>query len=197
MTKKRTCNLRPLHPNTRAALIGKWRVNFTDAGGVSATVEAMENPEGMGASYLARDIEPALVELVIRIRSCRGVDSLKELFAESQAELGRVAGIAVAVDDDAFPEQLAFAMKYARDPSTHRRRAILKAHGYLTSKVTITDHKTGIAKRFENPGIEEIHALAEEIHCAPIASKTLDDDLKEMRLDGFRKRPRGRPGNAG
>jgi hypothetical protein len=197
MTKKRTRNLRPLHPATRAALTGEWRVNITDTGEFSATVEAMENPKGKGASYLARDIEPALVELVIRIRSCRGVDSLVELYAESQAKLGRVAGIAVAVDDDAFPEQLAYAMTYARDPASHRRRAILKAHGYLTSGFTSTDHKTGITRRFENPGIEEIHALAEEIHGESIPPKTFGDDLKEMRLDGFRKRPRGRPGNAG
>jgi hypothetical protein len=197
MKKTRTENLPPLHPNTLAALAGAWRVEIADDGTVAATVEPLQGQQSFNAAYQARNVHPRLVKLVASIRGCRGVDALRDLYQESLAKLEQVTGIAVAVDDDAFPEHLAFAMKYVRDPATPRRQAVFRAWKYLTSGCTMHDQKTGITKTFTNPSIEEIHALAEDIHGETIAPRTLDDDLEEMRLTGFKKRPRGRPGKSG
>ena len=197
MKKTRTQKLPPLHPNTLAALAGGWRAEIADDGAVSATVEPLQGQQSFNAAYQARNVHPRLVELVASIRGCRGVEALRGLYQESLAKLEQVTGIAVAVDDDAFPEHLAFAMKYVRDPATPRRQAVFKAWKYLTSGVAITDHKTGSTTVMTNPRIEQIHALAVELFGSDIPSRTLDDDLVEMGAKGFVKRPRGKPRKAG
>jgi hypothetical protein len=49
----------------------------------------------------------------------------------------------------------------------------------------------------ENPSKEELHSLAQSFFGAEIKMRTLDDDLAEMELEGFQKRPRGKPRKAG
>jgi hypothetical protein len=197
MKKTRTENLPPLHPNTLASLAGAWRVEIADDGTVAATVEPLQGQQSFNAAYQARNVHPRLVELVASIRGCRGVDALRDLYQESLAKLEQVTGIAVAVDDEAFPEHLAFAMKYSRDPATARRQAVFRAWKYLTSGVAMTDHKTGIMTVMTNPSVEQIHALAVELFGSDIPPRTLDDDLVEMNAKGFVKRPRGKPRKAG
>ncbi len=193
MKKTRTENLPPLHPNTLASLAGAWRVEIADDGTVAATVEPLQGQQSFNAAYQARNVHPRLVELVASIRGCRGVDALRDLYQESLAKLEQVTGIAVAVDDDAFPEHLAFAMKYVRDPATARRQAVFRAWKHLTSGCTIHDHKTGITTKLTMPGIEQIHALAVQFFGSDIPPRTLDDDLVEMGATDFVKRPRGKP----
>ncbi len=198
MKKTRTENLPPLHPNTLAALAVGFCVEIAEDGTTAFTVEPLQEQGAVNAAYQARNVHPRLVELVTRIRSCRGEESLRDLYQESLAKLEQVAGIAVAVDDAAFPEHLAFAMKYARDPeAVPRRQAVFRAWKHLTSGCTIHDHKSGITTVMKNPGIEQIHALAVELFGGDIPSRTLDDDLYEMGASGFVRRPRGRPGKAG
>ena len=189
----RTQNLPSLHPNTAAALVGSFRMNFAADCTVSSTVDAID----LSAVYQARNVTMELVELVCTIRHSKGVDALREIYGESIAKLEQVAGIAVAVDDVGFPAQLAFAMDYARDPSTPRRRAVFKAWSHLTSGITSHNHLTGKTQRMENPSKAELHSLAQSFFGAEIKIRTLDDDLAEMELEGFQKRPRGKPRKAG
>jgi hypothetical protein len=191
--KTRTQNLPSLHPNTIAALVGNFRLNPAPDGSMGGTVEALD----LSAVYQARNVSRELVELVELIRNCRGVDSLMELYQESVAKLEQVAGIAVAVDDAGFPAQLEFAMQYARNPATPRRRAVFKAWQHLTSKTTFHNHLSGENRTLENPEKAELHSLAESFFGGKITARTLDDDIAEMKLEGFQKRPRGKPRKAG
>jgi hypothetical protein len=188
-----TAKLQPLHPSTIAALVGSFRLNIAQDGTVSGTVESKDR----SAVYQARNASHELVELVATIRNCRGVESLRELHTESTEKLKHVAGIAVVIDDEAFPAQLDFAMQCARNPETSRRHATFRAWEHLTSGVCITDHLTGKETHLTNPTKEELHRLAESFYGAEIPARTLDDDLVEMQLDGFQKRPRGKPRKAG
>jgi hypothetical protein len=192
-TRTQTAKLQPLHPNTLAALVGSYRLTIAQDGTVGGTVETQDR----SAVYQARNASHELVELVRTIRRCRAVESLRELYTESTEKLKHVAGIAVAIDDQAFPDQLDFAMQCARNPETSRRYATFRAWQHLTSGTRFTDHLTGQEKHLTNPTKEELHRLAESFYGAEIPPRTLDDDLVEMQLDGFQKRPRGKPRKAG
>ena len=191
--KSRTEILTRLHPNTIAALVGSFRVTIGDDGTVTGTVTARD----LSATYQARNVCAELVELVLTVRACKGIDTLAESYQDALSKLGRVAEIAVAIDDHAFPMQLAFAMKYASDPKTPRRRAVFKAWQHLTSGCTITDHKSGRVTVLSNPSKPALHALAESFFGGEITARTLDDDIAEMRLSGYQKRVRGKPRKAG
>lgn len=188
-----TAKLQPLHPNTLAVLVGSYRLNIAQEGNEGGTVETIDR----SAVYQARNACSELVELVVTIRNCRGVESLRELYTESTERLKQVAGIAVAIDDQAFPDQLNFAMQCARNPETSRRHATFRAWQYLTSGTRFIDHLTGKETHLTNPTKEELHRLAESFYGAEIPPRTLDDDLAEMQLDGFQKRSRGKPRKAG
>jgi hypothetical protein len=188
-----TAKLHPLHPSTLAALVGSYRLNIAQDGTKGGTVEMTDR----SAVYQARNACSELVELVATIRNCRGVESLRERYTESTEKLKQVAGIAVTIDDQAFPDQLSFAMQCARNPETSRRHATFRAWQHLTSGARITDHLTGKETHLTNPKKEELHRLAELFYGAEIPTRTLDDDLTEMQLDGFQKRLRGKPRKAG
>lgn len=192
-TRTATAKLQPLHPNTLAALVGSFRLNIAQDGTASGTVESQDR----STVYQARNASRELVELVTTIRTCRGVESLRELYTESTEKLKQVAGIAVVIDDEAFPAQLAFAMQCARNPETSRRHATFRAWEYLTSGTRLTNHLTGEETHLINPTKEQLHNLAESFYGGKIKTRTLDDDLAEMQLDGFQKRTRGKPRKAG
>jgi hypothetical protein len=184
-----TAKLQPLHPGTLAALVGSYRLNIAQDGTVETTDRS--------AVYQAKNASHELVELVATIRKCRDVTALRDRYTEATEKLKQVAGIAVAMDDQAFPDQLDFAMQCARSPQTSRRHATFRAWQHLTSGTRITDHLTGKETHLTNPTKEELHRLAESFYGADIPPRTLDDDLAEMHLDGFQKRPRGKPRKAG
>lgn len=192
-TRTTTAKLEPLHPSTLAALVGSYRVTIAQDGTVGGTVETQDR----SAVYQARNASYELVELVRTIRRCWAVESLRELYTESTEKLQHVAGIAVAIDDQAFPDQLDFAMQCARSPETSRRFATFRAWHHLTSGARFNDHLTGDETHLTNPTKEELHRLSESFYGAEIPPRTLDDDLAEMQLDGFQKRPRGKPRKAG
>jgi hypothetical protein len=185
--KTRTEILPSLHPNTVAALVGHFTIQFAPDGSVTGTVTARD----MSATYQARNVCAELVELVLTVRACKGIDTLAESYQDALSKLGRVAKIAVAIDDHAFPMQLAFAMKYASDAKTPRRRAVFMAWRHLTSGCTITDHKSGRVTVLRNPSKADLHALCESAFGDKITARTLDDDLAEMKLSGYQKRVRG------
>lgn len=178
--KTRTRNLPPLHPETAAAVACRRYTN-----------------DDLSHVFQARGVSAELVELVETIRHCRGKETFRELYTEASALLAQVVGIAVDVDDAGFPAQLAFAMEYARNPATHRRRAIHQAWRHLTSGAKFASAETGKMRHFVNPTKDELHKMAELFHGAIISSRTLDDDLREMELTGFQRRSRGKPRKAG
>lgn len=192
-TRTTTAKLHPLHPSTLAALVGSYRVTIAQDGTVGGTVASPDH----SAAYQARNACSELVELVATIRKCRDVIGLRERYTEATVKLKQVAGIAAAIDDPAFPAQLDFAMQCARSPETSRRYATFRAWQHLTSGTRFTDHLAGEKKHLTNPTKEELHRLAESFYGAEIPPRTLDDDLDEMQLDGFQKRPRGKPRKAG
>ena len=188
-----TAKLQPLHPSTLAALVGSYRLSIAQDGTVDGTVETIDRSN----VYQALCASHELVELVATIRTCRGVESLRDRYTEATETLKQVAGIAVAIDDQAFPDQVDFAMQCARSPETSRRYATFRAWQHLTSGTRFADHLTGKETHLTNPTKEELHRLAETFYGAKIPPRTLDDDLAEMQLDGFQKRPRGKPRKAG
>lgn len=192
-TRTTTAKLQPLHPSTLAALVGSYRVTIAQDGTVGGTVDTPDR----FAVYQARNASHELVELVATIRNCRDVTGLRDRYTEATEKLKQVAGIAAAIDDPAFPAQLGFAMQCARSPKTSRRHATFRAWQHLTSATRFTDHLAGEKKHLTLPTKEELHRLAESFYGAEIPPRTLDDDLVEMQLDGFQKRPRGKPRKAG
>jgi hypothetical protein len=164
-----TAKLQPLHPSTLAALVGSYRLNIAQDGTVETTDRS--------AVYQAKNASHELVELVATIRKCRDVTALRDRYTEATEKLKQVAGIAVVIDDEAFPAQLDFAMQCARSPQTSRRHATFRAWKYLTSGIRITDHLTGEETHLTNPTKEELHRLAESFYGADIPPRTLDDDL--------------------
>ena len=186
--KKRTltAKLDLLHPNTIAALVGQITLAPDLQSGTVVTFDH-------GAVYQAKNVCGPLVVLVESIRHCKDVEALKPSYQEALAKLERVAGIAVAVDDAAFPAQLGFAMECARDPALPRRRAIHRAWRHLTSGFTSHNHLTGETRTFLNPTKDEFKALAESFFGHEIERKTFDHDIKAMDLDGFQTRFPGRP----
>jgi hypothetical protein len=185
--RTRTEKLTPLDPRTMAALV-EYRI-----GRNTIAVDTME----AGAIYQAENVSQELVELVCMIRHCRGNPDLKDLFQESLEKLESVSGIAVAIDDESFPDQLNFAMRYARKAEPPRRLAVFKAWRHLTSGMSFHNHLTGETRTFKNPSKEDLQSMAEHFFGAEITSRTLDDDLAAMGLEGFKKRPRGKPRKAG
>lgn len=192
-TRTTTAKLQPLHPSTLAALVGSYRVTIAQDGTVGGTVDTPDR----SAAYQARNACSELVELVATIRKCRDVTALRDRYTEATEKLKQVAGIAVAIDDQSFPMQLDFAMQCARSPETSRRFATFRAWHHLTSGARFKDDLTGDEMHLTNPTKEELHRLSESFYGAEIPSRTLDDDLVEMQLDGFQKRPRGKPRKAG
>lgn len=189
--KKRTSTLPTLQPATRAALVGHFQVTFAKSGAIAgAKAGHLKNAQRIFAAYQAANVEPALVELVSAIYTCRD-PQLAELRTESMRKLALAAQVAIGIGDDAFPEQLAFAMRFCRDENTPGRMAVFRAWQVLTSKITIGGRKPSV------PTKDDLHKLAEDFFGAEIPGRTFDDYIKEMGLDGVAMKPRGRPKKTG
>jgi hypothetical protein len=191
--KTRTLKLKPLHPATSAALVENWTLKITE----NSTASAVVVTNDLSATYQAENVCAELVELITKITSCREIESLSELYHDSIRKLKNVTQIAVAVNDNGFCGQLDFAMKYAHNPRTPRRRAVFLAWKHLTSEIKNRNHLTGRIDTFLNPSRDEFHELAELFFGEKIAARTLDDDINKMNLTGIQKRPRGKPKKTG
>ncbi len=155
------------------------------------------------AVYQAKNVCPELMNLVVAIRAHKireesgyytrnnAVDeedgiTYRECLederecAENVVKLGKITAVAVATDDEAFPEHLRCAISFAKSANNRRRVVVAAA---VSNSILF----------YGKPTLKSIAKEVERLYKKPVASRTIKDDLDAMKVR-YEKRPRGAPG---
>jgi hypothetical protein len=167
-----------LHPNTLCALAGQWTI------GVGApTPSGSQLNKGLAAT--STTIDPRLVELILTIESTRGDPRLRDLHRESLAKLSHVSGIAAAIGDPVFFQQVATCMTIAAKTGGHPLRLdVLKAWieaRKLNNRPKLSDIRAGVKYRLGRIDPDSPPGTLMVIE-GQIEDKTITDHLEAMGL---------------